>query len=52
VGFRQETHNKTADVKHDYNRLGNQEFGFKVLMDAHMPVTHEEGDRYPLKPPL
>jgi calcineurin-like phosphoesterase family protein len=20
-------------------------------MDAHMPVTHEEGDRYPLKPP-
>jgi len=21
-------------------------------MDAHMPVTHEEGDRYPLKPPM
>ncbi len=20
-------------------------------MDAHMPVTHEEGDRYPLGPP-
>jgi hypothetical protein len=22
-----------------------------VFMDAHMPVTHEEGDRYPLGPP-
>jgi hypothetical protein len=22
-----------------------------VFMDAHMPVTHEEGDRYPLRPP-
>lgn len=26
-------------------------FGLKVFMDAHMPVTHEEGDRYPLRPP-
>jgi len=26
--------------------------GFKVFTDAHMPVTHEEGDRYPLKPPI
>ncbi len=26
-------------------------FGFKVFMDARMPVTHEEGDRYPLRPP-
>lgn len=21
-------------------------------MDARMPVTHEEGDRYPLEPPI
>ena len=27
------------------------QFGLKVFMDAHMPVTHEEGDRYPLGPP-
>jgi hypothetical protein len=27
------------------------QFGFKVFMDARMPVTHEEGDRYPLRPP-
>ena len=26
-------------------------FGLKVFMDAHMPVTHKEGDRYPLRPP-
>ena len=25
--------------------------GLKVFTDAHMPVTHEEGDRYPLGPP-
>jgi len=23
-----------------------------VFMDAYMPVTHEEGDRYPLGPPI
>ena len=50
--FRQETHKKTAGVKQDYNRLGNQEYGFKVFMDARMPVTHKEGDRYPLRPPV
>jgi len=27
-------------------------FGLKVFMDARMPVTHKEGDRYPLRPPL
>jgi hypothetical protein len=27
------------------------EFGAKVFMDAHEPVTLEEGDRYPLAPP-
>ena len=27
------------------------EFGLKVFMDAHEPVTLEEGDRYPLGPP-
>ena len=27
------------------------EFGLKVFMDAHKPVTLEEGDRYPLRPP-
>jgi hypothetical protein len=26
--------------------------GLKVFMDAHMPVTHKEGDRYPLRPPV
>jgi hypothetical protein len=26
--------------------------GLKVFMDARMPVTHEEGDRYPLGPPV
>lgn len=26
-------------------------FGLKVFMDAHEPVTLEEGDRYPLRPP-
>jgi hypothetical protein len=25
--------------------------GLKVFMDAHKPVTLEEGDRYPLGPP-
>jgi hypothetical protein len=25
--------------------------GAKVFMDAHQPVTLEEGDRYPLVPP-
>jgi hypothetical protein len=27
------------------------DFGLKVFTDARMPVTHEEGDRYPLGPP-
>jgi len=27
------------------------QIGSKVFMDAHMPVTHKEGDRYPLEPP-
>jgi len=26
--------------------------GLKVFMDARMPVTHKEGDRYPLRPPV
>ena len=26
--------------------------GLKVFTDARMPVTHEEGDRYPLRPPF
>ena len=26
-------------------------FGLKVFTDARMPVTHKEGDRYPLGPP-
>ena len=25
--------------------------GLKVFMDAHEPVTLEEGDRYPYRPP-
>ena len=27
-------------------------FGLKVFMDAHNTVTVEEGDRYPLRPPI
>ena len=27
-------------------------YGVKVFMDAHEPVTLEEGDRYPLAPPV
>jgi len=26
--------------------------GLKVFMDAHNTVTVEEGDRYPLRPPV
>ena len=29
----------------------NINIGLKVFMDAHKPVTLEEGDRYPLGPP-
>ena len=28
-----------------------EKIGAKVFMDAHQPVTLEEGDRYPLVPP-
>ena len=28
------------------------QYGAKVFMDAHEPVTLEEGDRYPLAPPV
>ena len=31
VDFRQETHKKTAGVKRDYNRLGNQELRFQSV---------------------
>ena len=31
--------------------LDDNESGAKVFMDAHEPVTLEEGDRYPLAPP-
>ena len=34
-----------------FSVLGYNIFGLKVFTDAHMPVTHEEGDRYPLGPP-
>jgi len=30
---------------------GQPDVGLKVFMDAHKPVTLEEGDRYPLGPP-
>jgi hypothetical protein len=30
----------------------NKLIGLKVFMDAHEPVTLEEGDRYPLGPPI
>ena len=32
------------------SRLSYQS-GLKVFTDAHKPVTLEEGDRYPLRPP-
>ena len=31
--------------------LDEKKIGAKVFMDAHQPVTLEEGDRYPLAPP-
>ena len=31
--------------------LDYKSLGLKVFMDAHKPVTLEEGDRYPLRPP-
>jgi hypothetical protein len=31
--------------------MRSQIVGLKVFMDAHKPVTLEEGDRYPLGPP-
>jgi hypothetical protein len=31
--------------------MRSQVLGLKVFTDAHMPVTHKEGDRYPLRPP-
>jgi hypothetical protein len=31
---------------------GSTKFGLKVFMDAHWLVTPEEGDRYPLGPPI
>ena len=34
-----------------FSVLGYNILGLKVFTDAHMPVTHEEGDRYPLGPP-
>ena len=34
-----------------WKQVAYPNFGFKVFMDARMPVTHEEGDRYPLRPP-
>lgn len=33
-------------AKEHSNNLGS-----KVFTDARMPVTHKEGDRYPLRPP-
>jgi hypothetical protein len=35
----------------DSRREEATNFGSKVFMDARMPVTHKEGDRYPLGPP-
>ena len=37
--------------KSAFSVLGYNILGLKVFTDAHMPVTHEEGDRYPLGPP-
>jgi hypothetical protein len=34
------------------SRLGHQFLGLKVFMDARWLVTPEEGDRYPLRPPV
>ena len=42
---------KHPTSKSAFSVLGYNIFGLKVFTDAHMPVTHEEGDRYPLRPP-
>ena len=52
-GFRQV--GKASDFDSDMRWFESinpyQNLGLKVFMDAYMPVTHEEGDRYPLGPP-
>ena len=53
-GFRQV--GKASDFDSDMRWFESinpyQNLGLKVFMDAYMPVTHEEGDRYPLGPPI
>ena len=39
VAFRQETHNETAGVKQDYNRLGNQDL-CTVRLSVRTPAFH------------
>ena len=34
-----------------WKQVAYPNLGSKVFMDARMPVTHKEGDRYPLGPP-
>jgi hypothetical protein len=47
----------TADLKSAASLIegsspsSRTKYGLKVFMDAHKPVTLEEGDRYPLRPP-
>jgi hypothetical protein len=35
-----------------WNNFNKFNLGLKVFMDAHSTVTAEEGDRYPLGPPI
>ena len=42
---------KRVEDRHIVQMVELITFGLKVFMDAYMPVTHEERDRYPLGPP-
>jgi hypothetical protein len=42
---------RCRDLPGDGDQALDLSIGFKVFMDARVPVTHKEGDRYPLKPP-
>ena len=47
---------RTVEARPEVHRVERvvcfHKIGLKVFTDARMPVTHEEGDRYPLGPPV
>ena len=43
--------NRRSEMVREFESHRFRQLGLKVFMDAHKPVTLEEGDRYPLGPP-